>query len=92
MFIEYFLTYGGIHGESREYLNSWGIFDLMKYSWEPLTIVYNDSTKTLPSLAMHTMNYYDRCYEHSTQYNMSIFQARSMLKTRLKGTFIFGGK
>jgi hypothetical protein len=50
------IGYGGINGESKQYLDSWALFDLETMTWQSPIVQYSDSENKLGRLAMHTMS------------------------------------
>jgi len=50
------LVYGGINGESKEYLSDFCLFNFDSMNWEKVRIAYADPEDKLEALAMHTMS------------------------------------
>ena len=53
--------YGGINGESKEYLKDFRWFDLETMNWKKVKITFADETETLSELAMHSMSNISFC-------------------------------
>lgn len=75
------LVYGGVNGESKQYLSDFSLYDFDTNDWAPVIVTPLNEQEKIGKLAMHSMTWkYDRKNKGQTDHYVYLFGGKSEKK------------